>query len=56
MKEYVSIDNEWFPNIPKGWQLTAGYNMGMTYVVKAKVLTNYSARNRYWYVRGTYYF
>ncbi len=42
--------------IMRRWQLTAGYNMGMTYVVKAKVLTNYSARNRYWYVRGTYYF
>lgn len=42
--------------IMRRWQLTAGYNMGMTYVVKAKVLTNYSARNRYWYIRGTYFF
>ena len=42
--------------IMRRWQLLAGYNMGMTYVVKAKVLTNYSARSRYWYVRAAYFF
>lgn len=30
MKEYVSIDNEWFPNIPKGWQLEPLKKFGCT--------------------------
>lgn len=38
------------------WQLTASYNLGMTYTVKAKVLTNYSARNRSWGLRLAYLF
>ena len=38
------------------WQLSASYTWGMTYALKAKVLTDYSARNRTWDVRLTYYF
>lgn len=40
----------------KRWQLTATYNMGMTYVTKAKILTNYSARAREWNIRVAYLF
>ncbi len=40
----------------KRWQLSASYTWGMTYALKAKVLTDYSARNRTWDVRLTYYF
>ena len=38
------------------WQLSASYTWGMTYALKAKVLTDYSARNRTWDIRLTYYF
>lgn len=38
------------------WQVTAGYNLGMTYALKAKVLTNFSARNRTWNLRVAYLF
>lgn len=40
----------------KRWQLTASYTWGMTYVMKAKVLTDYSSRNRTWDIRVAYYF
>lgn len=40
----------------KRWQLSASYTWGMTYALKAKILTDYSARNRYWDIRLTYYF
>lgn len=40
----------------KRWQLTASYTWGMTYTMKAKVLTDYSARNRTWDIRVAYYF
>ncbi|MBD5374626.1 MAG: PorT family protein [Bacteroides sp.] len=42
--------------IMQHWQLTASYNMGMTYALKAKVLTNFSARNRTWNIRLAYLF
>lgn len=42
--------------IMQHWQVTASYNMGMTYALKAKVLTNFSARNRTWNIRVTYLF
>lgn len=38
------------------WQITGSYTMGMTYVTKAKVLTNYSARSNSWNVRVAYLF
>lgn len=40
----------------KKWQVSVSYTLGMTYVTKAKILTNFSARNRLWALRGTYFF
>lgn len=42
--------------ILRRWQVSAAYTWGMTYALKAKVLTDYSARNRTWDIRVTYYF
>jgi len=42
--------------ILKNWQLSASYTWGMTYALKAKVLTDYSAKNRTWDIRVTYFF
>lgn len=33
------------------WQVSASYRMGLTYAMKAKILTNFSARNNDWTVR-----
>lgn len=38
------------------WQVSVSYTLGMTYVTKAKILTNFSARNRLWAFRATYLF
>ena len=38
------------------WQLKAGYSFGMTYLAKAKVLTDFSCRANAWTVRLAYYF
>ncbi len=40
----------------KRWQVSASYTWGMTYALKAKVLTDYSAKNRTWDVRVSYFF
>ncbi len=40
----------------KHWQVSASYTWGMTYALKAKVLTDYSARNRTWDIRVAYFF
>lgn len=40
----------------KRWQLSASYTWGMTYALKAKVLTDYSARNRTLDLRVAYFF
>ncbi|MCM1076559.1 MAG: PorT family protein [Bacteroides sp.] len=40
----------------KRWQLSAAYTWGMTYALKANILSDYSARNRYWNIRLAYYF
>lgn len=40
----------------KKWQLTAGYTWGMTYVLKTKLLDDFSARSRQWNVNLTYFF
>lgn len=41
--------------IMKRWQVTASYTWGMTYALKASLLSNYSAKNRYWDIRLTYF-
>lgn len=38
------------------WQVSFNYNWGLTYAMKAKVLTNYSARNSTFGLRLTYLF
>ena len=40
----------------KKWQITAGYTWGMTYVLKTKLLDQFSAQSRQWNVRVSYYF
>lgn len=42
--------------IERRWQLSASYTWGMTYALKAKLLDNWSARNREWTVRLAYFF
>lgn len=37
-------------------QVSCGYTWGMTYALKAKILTDYSARNRAWMVRAAWLF
>ncbi len=38
------------------WQVTASFNLGMTYVTKADILTDYSAQNRVWKLSVAYFF
>lgn len=38
------------------WQLTGQYTWGMTYALKTKVLDDFSAKNRSWVVRLSYFF
>lgn len=38
------------------WQVTGSYTWGMTYAVKTRLLDDFSARNRHWAVRVTYFF
>lgn len=38
------------------WQISVCYNMGVTYALKAKILTNFSARNSAWGIRAAYLF
>lgn len=38
------------------WQVSVSYTMGLTYAMKAKILTNFSARNRIWALRAAYLF
>lgn len=42
--------------IKQRWQVSASYNMGFTYALKDKTLTNFSARNATWNVRVAYFF
>ncbi|MCC8113939.1 MAG: PorT family protein [Bacteroidales bacterium] len=42
--------------ILRRWQLSASYTWGMTYALKTKLLTDYSARTRQVTVRLAYYF
>lgn len=38
------------------WQLTVSYTWGMTYVLRTRLLDDFSARSRQWMVRVTYFF
>ncbi len=40
----------------KRWQVAASYTWGMTYALKTKQLTDYSARNKTWDFHVTYFF
>lgn len=40
----------------KRWQVSASYTWGMTYALKANILTDYSARNRTVDIRVAYFF
>ncbi|MCM1451798.1 MAG: porin family protein [Clostridium sp.] len=40
----------------KRWQVSASYTRGMTYVIKAKILSDYSAKANQWTVRVAYFF
>ncbi|MCM1293374.1 MAG: PorT family protein [Bacteroides sp.] len=42
--------------IKRHWQVSVSYNMGLTYALKDKILTNYSARNSTWAIRAAYLF
>ena len=40
----------------KNWQITASYTWGMTYVLKTRLLDDFSARSRQWNINLTYFF
>ncbi|MDE6859588.1 MAG: PorT family protein [Duncaniella sp.] len=40
----------------KRWQVCGSYTWGMTYALKTKQLADFSARNRTWDIRVTYFF
>lgn len=42
--------------IMRRWQVQGSYNWGMTYALKTSLLDDFSARNRTWTVRVTYFF
>ena len=42
--------------IKPNWQVSVSYNLGFTYAIKDKILTNYSARNSTWALRVAYLF
>lgn len=42
--------------IMRRWQVSASYSWGMTYVIRTKLLTDFSARSRQWTVRLAYFF
>lgn len=42
--------------ILRHWQVSASYTLGMTYALKAKILTNFSARSNMWALRVAYLF
>lgn len=52
----LSIDFGLGAEVMRNWQISAGYQWGLTYSLKAKILTNYSARNSVWNIRVTYLF
>lgn len=40
----------------KRWQITGSYTWGMTYVLKTKLLDDFSARSRQWTIKASYFF
>jgi len=52
----VAVDVGLGAEFLRHWQLTGGYSFGATYLTKAKILTNYSARANSWNIRLAYYF
>lgn len=42
--------------LKRHWQISGSYTMGVTYALKDKILSNYSARNSTWNVRVAYLF
>lgn len=38
------------------WQIQGSYTWGMTYALKTKLLDDFSAQNRTWSIRATYFF
>ncbi len=42
--------------IYRNWQLSGSYTWGMTYLLKTKLLDDFSAQNRQWAVRLAYFF
>lgn len=52
----VGIDMGIGAEIRRHWQVAATYNLGLTYALKDKILTDYSARNSTWGLRVTYLF
>ncbi len=42
--------------IMRNWQVTAVRNWGLTYATKTRLLDDFSARNRSWSIRVTYFF
>ncbi|MCM1028237.1 MAG: porin family protein [Pseudoflavonifractor sp.] len=52
----VAIDLGIGAEIFRRWQITGGYSFGMTYLAKAKILTDFSCRANSWNIRLAYYF
>lgn len=52
----VSMEFGLGAEILRHWQVSASYTLGVTYALKAKILTDYSAQNRVWAVRVAYLF
>lgn len=52
----LSLDLGIGAEIMRHWQITGGYSFGMTYLAKAKILTDYSCRANSWNIRLAYYF
>lgn len=42
--------------IMKRWQIQGSYTWGMTYALKTRLLDDFSAQNRTWSIRATYFF
>lgn len=52
----LGIDFGLGAEIKRNWQVSASYTMGVTYVLKDKTLSNFSARNSSWNIRVAYLF
>lgn len=52
----LGIDMGLGAEVFRRWQVSVSYTLGMTYTLKAKILTNFSARSNSWAVRVAYLF